>query len=92
MTALLMHLQVFAALGAMIAVTEGLRTLRQRSSVDRLSTLDGELPFRGLANEHQFVIRLRCLTPRSSRKERTSTGSARRFMRVRLSTTSRYQG
>lgn len=92
MTVLLVHLQVFAAFGAMIAAVEGLRALRQRRCVARLSTLAEELPFRGPANERRFVTRMRCLMPRSSRKERTFTNSDQRFMRVRLSTTSRYQG
>lgn len=92
MTVLLLHLQVFVALGAMVATTEGLRVLRQRRKVPMSSTLKNELPFRGSANEHRFVTRLRCLVPRSTRGEGSATGSAHRFMRVRLSTTSPPQG
>lgn len=92
MTVLLLHLQVFAALGAMVATTEGLRVLRQRRKFPTSSVLIDDLPFRGAANEHRFVTRLRCLVPRPTRGEGSATGSAHRFMRVRLSTTSPSQG
>jgi hypothetical protein len=92
MTVLVLHLQVFAALGAMIAATEGLRALHQQRKFPASSTLNDELPFREPANEHRFVTRLRFLMPRSTRGESSATGAAGRFMRVRLSTTSPTQG